>query len=120
MSPRPKTKPGSGALQPPPDPASAEFPAALAAWRKVANLTQAQLAEIVGCRQEQISRWERGIEAPAEGSLRSYESLRFGELSKALAKEAEDLVCRMEAVRQIEGRIFETGRAPGVRFVKFC
>lgn len=42
----------------------------LRAARLAAGLSQAQLAEAVGCRQKDISRWESGLHEPGAGTLK--------------------------------------------------
>lgn len=37
----------------------------LAAARMAAGLTQTQLADRIGCRQKDISRWENGVRSPS-------------------------------------------------------
>lgn len=55
----------------------------LRAARKAAGLTQAQLAEKVGCNQHHISRWEGGREPGA---------LTLKKLAQVLGCKMEDLV----------------------------
>ena len=43
----------------------------LASMRMARALTQAQLADRIGCRQQHISRWERGERTPGAKSLRA-------------------------------------------------
>ena len=42
----------------------------LKAARLAAGLTQAQLAEKVGCQQRDISRWENGLREPVASTLK--------------------------------------------------
>lgn len=55
----------------------------LKAARKAAGLTQAQLAEKVGCYQKDIARWEAGLEPKA---------LTLKKLAQALGCSMDDLV----------------------------
>lgn len=41
----------------------------ITAARMAAGLTQAQLAEAVGCRQKDVSRWEKGATTPRTETL---------------------------------------------------
>lgn len=52
--------------------------------RLVAGLTQAQLAEKVGCTQKDISRWEAGLHEPGARTLKK--------LAEALRCSMDDLV----------------------------
>ena len=56
--------------------------------RLAKGLTQAQLAEIVGCRQVDISLWENGVRQPS---------------AKSAIKLAHALNCRMEELYGLEG-----------------
>ena len=105
MSPRPRTQPGTGSVPPPPDPSAPGFPAALAAWRKAAGINQAQLSEVLGCRQEQLSRWERGIEAPGAGSLLAYLALQECRLDFLIRAQIGALERRLEMARGLQARI---------------
>ena len=105
MSPRPRTQPGTGSVPPLPDPAAPSFPAALAAWRKGAGINQAQLSEVLGCRQEQLSRWERGIEAPGAGSLLAYLALQECRLDFLIRAQIGALERRMEMAQNLQARI---------------
>lgn len=105
MSPRPRTQPGTGSVPPPPDPSAPGFPAALAAWRKGAGINQAQLSTVLGCRQEQLSRWERGIEAPGAGSLLAYLALREGRLDFLIRAQIGALERRLEMAQNLQARI---------------
>lgn len=59
----------------------------IARMRLAKNLTQGQLAEIVGCRQVDISLWENGIRQPS---------------AKSAIKLAHALDCRMEDLYDVE------------------
>ena len=57
---------------------------ALARLRMERGLTQGQLADILGCPQATISRWEQGTNSPSTKSLRA--------LAKALDCSIDDLI----------------------------
>lgn len=56
----------------------------IARLRIARGLTQAQLADLVGCPQQSITRWERGVSSPGARALIK--------LSKALECAIDDLV----------------------------
>lgn len=56
----------------------------LTAARMAAGLTQAQLAQLVGCSQKDISRWENGVRNPAVTALKK--------LSNSLGCPMDDLL----------------------------
>lgn len=56
----------------------------LRAARKAAGMTQAQLAEAVGCTQKDISRWESGLHEPG--------ALTLKKMAQALGRSMDDLV----------------------------
>lgn len=64
--------------------------------RMRAGLTQAQLADAIGQRQKDISRWERGVYAPRADVL-----LR---ISAALGCRIEDLLAQPETPAQDESK----------------
>lgn len=56
----------------------------LARMRIARGLTQAQLAAMVGCAQEEISRWERGTHVMS--------SQRLAQIARALGCRIEDII----------------------------
>lgn len=56
----------------------------LRAARKAAGMTQAELAEAIGCRQKDISRWEAGTHEPG--------ALTLKKMAQALGCSMDDLV----------------------------
>lgn len=56
----------------------------LKAARKAAGLKQSELAAAVGCRPEEVSRWENGTRAPRADMLKS--------LAEALGCKIDDII----------------------------
>lgn len=100
--PRPKIKPGGAPVPPPPPMDAPSFGAALAAWREAAGYSQAGLAEVLGCNQSQLARWETETRAP--GPQLAYLALREGRLDFLIRAQIGALERRLEIALALQGR----------------
>ena len=63
-------------------------PDALREFRKAADLSQRQLADILWCRLMTVSDWERGLSVPQPANLRALAQALGVEIADLLRKEA--------------------------------